>query len=557
MAPGLRTSTNHSRGHSSARPTSDLQTGLYSASSLPLNAEEGRYFHHFRQWCLPDLVGLVDAEFWNHYILQPCTSKPAVHHATLALSAQHKAFLTRGLSSDEECSPENERSSAFSWKQYGKAIKSLRCLLGHSSVNAENVEETLVICLLFVVSEVLQGNYREALMHLEGGLQIITDCYPSADLTTKQFSKDFSNSSLAKAFRRLDIQAASYVSSRNVKFFSATLGQCRQSVLVGRSGLEFANLREACDTLSVRVASVYHFMRSPAPSLSKHSYLSSKWVMDLKYEPLLQVAEAKENTFSSVLQEQKLHIIALRSWAFAFEAFLKRLTAHTSHAERAKFDTRTGNLAPQYAVLWISYLVISITLATIFEPDEGAYDRFLPHFEKIVEHAEFVLFHNTRDDEVPAERRRFSIEMNVIQPLYFTALKCRNHSLRHHAVALLHVSGQEGVWDGNMLSAIAKYIIEIEEIEGYVEIASEYTPIAELALEPDHQKLVILESARVHGVNLDVLDRVKGKVCIEFSKRNFTPAEQAIEQVNGFETYEWVFDKKLLEGLNEYFSLPK
>lgn len=556
MAPGPRTSANHARGHSSSRPTSDLQLGLNSVSSLPLDAEERRYFHHFRQSCLPVLLGLVDAEFWNRYILQHCASKPAVHHATLALSAQHKAFLTRSLDSDEECSPENERSSAFSWNQYSKAIKSLRCQLGHSSVNAKNVEETLIVCLLFVVFGVLQGNYREALMHLEGGLQIITDCYPSAPLTTKQFSKDFSDSSLARAFRRLDIQAASYVSSRNVKLFSPPLSQSRQSVLASQSVLEFTNLHEACDTLNVRVASVYRFMRSPAPSLSKHSYLSSKWVMDLKYEPLLQVAEAKENTFSGVLQEQKVHIIALRSWAFAFEAFLKRLTARTSHAERTKFEIRTGELAQQYAVLWISYLVIFTTLATIFEPDESAFDRFLPHFEKIVEHAEFVLFHNIRDNEFPAGRR-FSMEMNVTQPLYFTALKCRNHSLRHHAAALLHVSGQEGVWDGSMLSAITKYIIEIEESEGYVEICSESSPIAELALEPDHQKLVILEPARVHGVSLEILDRIKGKVCIEFSKRNFTSTKPVIEQVEGFETYEWVYDKKLLEGWKESFSLPE
>lgn len=514
-----------------------------------MDAEERNYFYHFRQSCVPDLGGLVDPELWNRYMLQICSLKPAVQHAILALSAQHKAFLTRSLGGDDECSPEHETSTVFAWRHYSKAIKHLHSKLDHSSENAEHTEETLAICLLFIVFGVLQGNYREALIHLEGGLHILTKSYPAAISTTEHVSKDFSNSSLAKAFSRLDIQAASYIPSRNVKLFSVSIGQRPQSsipALVGRSELAFENIREACDTLNMRVASVYNFLRSPAQSLRKHSYLGSKRVMDLKYEPLLHDAPAKENTFSGVLQEQKLHLNALRSWAPAFEALLKRSVAHTSYAEPTEFDIRKMEQAQQCAVLWISYLTISITLATAFDPDECAYDAFLPQFGKIVENAEFVLMHKIGEDRVPA--RRFSMEMNVIQPLYFTALKCRDHTLRHHATALLHISGQEGVWDGSMLAAITKYILEIEENEGYVEVSSESTPIAERSFESDDHKLVILEPSRVHGVNLDVLDRVKGKVCIEYSRRFFKFTEDAINQVKGFETHEWVFHKKLLEG---------
>lgn len=549
MTPAPRASSTFSRNGSSSRPTSDLQISLNPTPSLPLDAEERHYFHHFRQSCVPDLVDLVDTELWDHYMLQICALRPAVQHAILALSAQHKAFLTLSLGGDDECNPEHERSSVFAWRHYSKAIKRLHTQLDHVPENVEHIEETLAICLLFIVFGVLQGNYREALMHLEGGLQILTKCYPSAISTTEHVSKDFSNSSLAKAFSRLDIQAASYVTSRNVKLFPVSLGQCPQPsipAMVGRSELAFENIREACDTLNMRVASVYNFLRSPAQSLRKHSYLGSKWVMDLKYEPLLHDAAAKENTFSGVLQEQKLHLDALRSWAPVFEAFLKRAVTHTSYAEPTKCDIRTMKQAQQCAVLWISYLITFISLAIVFDPDECAYDEFLPQFQKIVENAEFVLLHKIGEDRVPA--RRFSLEMNVIHPLYFTALKCRDHTLRHHATALLHISGQEGVWDGSMLAAITKYILEIEESEGYVEISSEFTPIAECSLESDDQKLVILEPSRVHGVSLDVLDWRKHKVCIEYSRRFFTFTEDPINQVKSFETYEWVFDKKLLEG---------
>lgn len=550
MVPAPRAPSNLSSGLSatSARPTNDLQLSLRSGLSLPLDADERRYFHHFRKSCVPDLVGLVDAELWNRYILQNCASKPAVQHALLALSAQHETFLISSLSSDEECSPENERSATFSRRQYSKAIKRLHRQLDQASKPEENVEETLVICLLFIVFGVLQGNYREALIHLEGGLGILTNCYQSAISAAEHVSENVSNSSLAKAFQRLDIQAASYVMSRNVKLFPSALSQCSQPsipALAGRSELTFTNIREACDTLNMRIASVYHFMRSPAPSLRDHFSLRSKWVMDLKYEPLV---HSDAVTFSSVLQEQKLHLNALRNWALAFEAFLKQSEVYTNHTEPKEFGIQTEQQAKRYAALWISYLIIFTTLATLLEPDERAYDAFLPHFEKIVDHAEFVLFPHVRGDRVPAERKKFSMEMNVIQPLYFTALKCRNHTLRHHAAALLQVCGQEGVWDGSMLAAIAKYIIEIEESERYMEAPPDSIPITELALEQDEQKLEIPERARVHGVGLDVLDSVKGKICIEFSKRNFISTKGVRNKMESFGPYEWVFHKKLLEG---------
>lgn len=506
-------------------------------------------------------MSLMDADLWNHNILQICASKPAVQHAILALSAQHEAFLTRMPGRGPGYHLQNDKSATFSCRQYSKAIKSLHTQLGDASKKGETLEETLAVCLVFIVIGILQGNYIEALMHLEGGLQILTSCYPSAMLTSKHVSNDLSCSSLAKAFRRLDIQGASYVGSRNVKLFSVSLGHCPESLVtasIGRSDLlAFANIGEACDTLHMRIASAYHFMRSPTPSLKNYSCLSTKWVMDLKYERRLHAAAAKLNAFSSVLQEQKLHLDALRNWALAFEAFLKQSAAHTSQTKPNDFDIRAREQAQQYAMLWISYLIIFITIATLFEPDECAYDAFFPHFEDIVKHAEFVLFPEIRDERVRAGRKRFSMEMSVVHPLYFTALKCRNHTLRQHAAALLHISGQEGVWDGSMLAAVAKYIIDIEEIEGDREVSSESTLIPDLALGSEKQNRVILEPARVHGVALDAVDVAKGMVCIEFSKRNFAPTKDVINQVESLETYEWVFHTKLLEGWNESLSRPK
>lgn len=198
----------------------------------------------------------------------------------------------------------------------------------------------------------------------------------------------------------------------------------------------------------------------------------------------------------------------------------------------------SGEEAKQSAVIWISYLIIYITLSTCLEPDESSYDTFQPLFERIVEQAELIL--KACVDGTLIERKRFSFEMNVIQPLYFTSLKCHDSTLRHHAISLLKMSGQEGVWDGEMLGMVAKYVAEHEESQGCVELGSSKF---------GHQNRVIHESALVHGVALDVLDRTSGKVHIEYCKRSFTSGKniKAANSASDCNGYEWVWENKLLE----------
>ena len=91
-----------------------------------------------------------------------------------------------------------------------------------------------------------------------------------------------------------------------------------------------------------------------------------------------------------------------------------------------------------------------------------------------------------------------------------------------------------------MLGIVAKYVADHEESQGCVELGS-----SKFGLE----NMVIHESARVHGVALDVLDWTSGKVHIEYCKRSFTSgknimAPNSTSVCNG---YEWVWENKILE----------
>lgn len=521
-----------SGGRLTASPETDLKISFQSESGLSLDTQDRRCLHYFHQRCVKDLVGLVDTDFWNRYVLQMSTFRPAAQHAILALSAQHEAFLT--LSSDQR----RLQDDVYPWMHYNKAIKGLYKTVDNGLHDSAAMEETLVICLLFIVFEVLHGNYPVALQHLEGGLQILSGCDQSARSVFGHVGEEISTSTLAKAYCRLDIQASTYLGNRKPRPVPAAVSiVCLNSPirkLFDQPSLLFTHIGEARDALNTHIAAVYHFMRSPTQSLQAHSGLSRQRVMDLRYEPLLS-RPSNDFLFTSLFKEQTVYLAALRRWACAFESFLAQSTSHTSSAEAARPSVGIGDEAKQCAVLWISYLIIFITLSTCLEPDESSYDTFQSQFERIVEQAELIL--EACVDGTSAERKRFSFEMNVIQPLYFTSLKCRDSKLRHHAISLLKISGQEGVWDGKMLGIVAKYVAEHEESQGCVEPTF-----------PD-EKMFIHESARVHGVALDVLDRTSGKVHIEYCKRSFIKGTSmtAANSTSDCHGYEWVWENKLLE----------
>ena len=524
-------------------PDRDLQMSSHSALGSSFNSCDRQFFEYFRQTCVHDLVSPVEIDFWNHYVLQISASKPAVQYAILALSAQHQAFLMRELRKDDKCGSEGVSCAIYSWRQYSKATTILQRQINSSPRTAATMEETLIICLLFIASEVLQGNYSAALTHLEGGLEILSNCEPSTVA-----GNDLSTSSLAKVFKRLDIQASSYVGGRNVKPFSFNHISSQSSIptLPSRHETIFIDVCDAFDSLNRHIAAVYHFMRSPTPSLRHDPQYGLRCVMDFKYEPLLHPRTENNSNFSGLFEKQRELVDALRSWALAFEAFIEKSSFHVSHPETGRDGVRMVRDSQQYAVLWTSYLIIVTTLSTCLEPDECSYDMFLPEFQSIVEHAEFVLLSNVQDDPNSTGRTRFSIEMTVIQPLYFTALKCRKYNLRHRAISLLHISGQEGVWDGKMLAVIAKYIVEHEEYQGIIECLPEQGQISELPSDADNESLVIPEFARVHGVTLENVDRRNRKVWIEYSKRNFNTEEKGRRKSDP-QAYEWILLREFLE----------
>lgn len=153
------------------------------------------------------------------------------------------------------------------------------------------MEETLVICLLFIVFEVPLGNYPVALKHREGGLQILSRCDPSAKSVFGHVGEDLSTSAVAKVYRRVDIQASNYLGNRRPRPGPAAVSivslNSPARKLFDPPNLMFTHIGEVHDALNTHIAALYYFMRSPTLSLQAYSGFSWQHVLDLRYEPLL------------------------------------------------------------------------------------------------------------------------------------------------------------------------------------------------------------------------------------------------------------------------------
>ena len=494
-----------SRGCSLGR---DLVPSVNLTYGLPLDALEQRAFHHFRLRSAQDLSGLIDLTFWNEYITRMSISNPVIQQAVVALSAVHEAHLDRkrGRIDDGFLQP-HKLSATYALKKYGQAVQRLNTQLQAPTVDDRTVELTLVACLLFICIEILLGNDFGALAHLDGGLQMLSKAcdYQYQPFASSALVANSSISALTRVFARLDIQASAYIATRAIKSTCSTAKNVFPhpelsitkpfQYTFSQSFLTVADARDALNTL---LAYIYQFLRF---TLSK---LPSRWNSSPKHlhgnQTTLNTTAASDNLLATATLEQDLYLNALEGWKHEFHALLARIV--TNGFLPANKGSREGT------ILWLTYLVTLIKLSTSLDPDEVAYDAFLPQFTAIVEHAEPILLPPTSTATATHDytTRGFTIEMGVIHPLHFTAVKCRDHALRNRAISLLRISKTEGVWDGELHASMADHVITLEEEDAPVgaEKASFFVP----------------EFARVHSVGF-AIDRLNRTAELECSRRTY------------------------------------
>ena len=372
---------------------------------------------YFRVVCCKEFQGYYTTRLWDSFFLQVSHVEASIRHAVLALSALHYSIYACDLSS--------KRSS---FKQYAASnfTTAVRELNGRLDQSLYSHKLALYASLIFTLYELLTGDEVVSLFHLRHGVNIIASLWsgqftesdpPDSGLSRPRYDTDTDLREIASAFAR----AATQVTVYGVRYmFTPLVVPELPAQFTSLSGLQGARYH-----LELIIFYMYTTIEFRYETLCT-----------LPLEPLEQSLQAQILVVTEMLSR----------WSSA----LKNLEA--SSPPTTVEDQTVSH------ILHVRSRLASLKLATHFYKGESIYDEYLTDFEDIISRCEKVVSANSN-------KRNFSIDTAIVQPLYFVSLKCRRGVLRRRALTLLGRAGREGAHDGRTLAAIARWIIEREEAD--------------------------------------------------------------------------------------------
>ncbi|KAH7246672.1 hypothetical protein BKA59DRAFT_501576 [Fusarium tricinctum] len=143
--------------------------------------KEGRAFQFFTEMVGPVLSGPTDSYFWTHLVMQFSHFEPTMRHAVLSISSLYEEFARGSRITRQIC------GSTFAVSHYNSAIKQVK--------SASDEQTILVLCVLFICIEYLQGDFDAALQHSRHGIMILNS----------SSRPDWACQYLVPIFRRLSI----------------------------------------------------------------------------------------------------------------------------------------------------------------------------------------------------------------------------------------------------------------------------------------------------------------------------------------------------------------
>jgi hypothetical protein len=461
-----RTCDGYDKRSTPTTPTSGTIVGNSIASftgsvSGTMGIQERRSFDFFCSETVPSIAGFFGSSAWN-LVLQACSREPAVSQAVVALGALHE----RASMSLQSSNVDGQRAiqTSFPLRQYSRALAVLRRYL--STAKGLDLNIILICALIHVSIEVIQNNYTNAVVHLENSLQLLRQSSRHIQSATPDYSSQHSqletvevDSDLARAFLRLDLQASTYLGMRA----PAIAGNDSAYAMPAR----FSSICQAKDVLDSFTGQLYSLIRT---TVEEYRYRKDE---DIPLEAVVQVAHLKQ---------------ALDLWDERFEKYLGRSTSKFSRQEQLVIN-----------VLLINHKINTIEAATCTHHESRIFDQFDTIFDEIVTLAATVIL--ARSATSP-NVLKFSLDVGVIHPLYWTAIKCREPWIRQRAMSLLRsITFQEGVWDSAAQARIAEVAIAREQQYCIDDSSRGWRPP---------------EFARVHSVGTNVLDPVRrvAEVCV-------------------------------------------
>jgi hypothetical protein len=381
-----------------------------------------RNFDFFQSVTSSALSSFYGSEFWARETLQVAHQYPALFHAITAFGSIHHSYLSDETPSDVPRIGTNNHIE-FGLSEFNKAIKSMSALMTQKELSIQDQQAILTTCVLFTGLSSLQGRQSQAFMHVKNGLRMIHHWR----LNNRMITPEEKNAvdMLLLTFVRLDTQIRPY--------------------LVGQEALLQWTDEDIVAALS--------------PQRTFQTIFEAYFDLEVLFNKLLRL---NFNAYS--FKQLALEIELLRKqgeiWDRQFTHLLSTTTPTASDLDAIDFI----RLRREYARGILSCLVINA--------EENVHDDLIPIYQAIMDLSHRVLQKDSYTprhgvpDSQKLEHPIFVLGSTIIEPLFFTATRCREPALRRRALYLLRLCPRrEGICEGMMASKIVQKAIEVEEQE--------------------------------------------------------------------------------------------
>jgi hypothetical protein len=364
----------------------------------------------FHQNLAQRLDGQFNTEFWSKLVLQLSHSEPAIRHAVSAVSIIHR---------DVEASMTNPsgytNADPAASKEWNQAMQLLSARI-QAKPNSNLVP--LVCCLLFTCVEFLKGNVDSAFVHVQSGFKI---------LSTVRNRAAFAESPGLSPEDLIAIEEHIVPMFARLNALCSLFGRVTPPIntITDGSQTQMTNIADARQILYEAIDPSVRFIRSAGRR-----------------------AEQFELTVNDFIDQVKLQN-ALESWRADFHELLIELNKEGKSPKKEPVN-----------LLIMQYLVVHTWLMVCTTAEETAIDLYTPALQEIVNLGGEITMDRAANDTPPP----LSFDMQMIGPLYYTAVKCRDPVIRRQALNLLKLAPRrEGLWNAHHAYVTAKRIIEIEE----------------------------------------------------------------------------------------------
>ncbi|ROW14988.1 hypothetical protein VPNG_03401 [Cytospora leucostoma] len=391
---------------------------------------EARALEYFRLHVAPVLSRHSSTHFWNILVSQVGRQEPAVRHALVCISSMYEGL---GQSAHRPLVTSRER---FAITQYNMSLSRLT-----STVTDESI--VLLVCLLFICIEMLQGNKDAAIQHCRHGITICN--------TASKGLLGWAKQELPPIFLRL--ATFPYFHGVEVADFPEPLGLVPGPLSTSINAEEKGTAWNYLINRAVRLVRLgISYQQGPLRHLPVPDYL---------------------------FEEQKRSYDSLAVWHHHFR------TAKANH--QIASEDLESHLHDE-----MKCVIGKIWVACCLDKDDMVYDNHIGDFEELIQLSKQLI--ELRSTE-SGPRPRFIFEMGFLPMLYFIVVKCRRLSTRLAALRYMPLISheQESLFNIRAMYFVGKASIEIEHGIHLDPHQTEYAGASDAPMPPDEVRVRIAE----------------------------------------------------------------